>query len=228
MELNDVPGHISYVLIAISYWLTNIFWLRIMAVIGLCMEVLYFQLSGGDLAAGIAWNAVFVTINAYQLYWLYDEHRKAAKLEGAEHLTAGAFAGLSKLQISRLARVGEWRTLQPGAVLTREGAPVAELFYLAGGDFTVEKAGETVARLGNGAFVGEMAFLSGAPASATVVARGEGRALAFDAARLHKAAETDEAAASALHLMLGRDLVAKLRSTTAHSQKSDHDMSRAI
>lgn len=212
MELNDVPGHISYILIAISYWLTNIYWLRVMAVIGLSMEILYFQLSGGDLSAGIGWNAIFISINAYQLYWLYDEHRNAAKLEGAEHLTAGAFAGLSKLQISRLAHVGEWRTIEKGTILTREGAPVTELFYLAGGDYSVEKAGEVVARLGRGSFVGEMAFLSGAPASATVIAASDGRALTFKAAQLHKAAENDETTASALHLMLGRDLAAKLRS----------------
>jgi hypothetical protein len=83
MGINDVPGHTSYILIAISYWLTNIFWLRVTAVIGLSMEIFYFQLSGGDLSTGIAWDVVFIAINAYQLYWLYDDYRKAAKLEGA-------------------------------------------------------------------------------------------------------------------------------------------------
>jgi hypothetical protein len=215
MDVNDVPGHISYILIAISYWLTNIFWLRVTAVIGLSMEILYFQLSGGDLAAGIGWDVVFIAINFYQLYWLYDEHRKAAKLEGAEHLTAGAFAGLSKLQISRLAHVGAWRSIPAGSVLTREGQPVAELFYLSAGECSVEKSGELVARVGRGAFIGEMAFLSGAPASATVVTEGDARALVFDVARLHKVADTDETTASALHLMLGRDLAVKLRTMNA-------------
>jgi hypothetical protein len=221
MDAHDVPGHISYILIAISYYLTNIFWLRVTAVIGLSMEILYFQLSGGDLSTGIGWDVVFIAINFYQLYWLYDEHRRAAKLEGAEHLTGGAFAGLSKLQISRLAHAGAWRTIEKGTVLTREGAPVTELYYLASGRFTVEKAGEAVAEVGRGAFVGEMAFLSGATASATVVAAEDGRALTFEAARLHKVIDTDEAAASALHLMLGRDLAAKLRTMTASAHLTD-------
>lgn len=214
MDAHDIPGHISYILIAISYYLTNIFWLRVTAVVGLSMEILYFRLAGGDLSTGIAWDLVFIAINFYQLYWLYDEHRRAAKLERAEQLTGGAFAGLSKLQISRLAHAGAWRTIEKGAVLTQEGAPVTELFYVASGSFTVEKAGAAVAQVRRGAFVGEMAFLSGAPASATVVAIEEGQALAFDAARLHKVIDTDEAAAAALHLMLGRDLAAKLRTMT--------------
>jgi CRP-like cAMP-binding protein len=83
------------------------------------------------------------------------------------------------------------------------------------GGFSVEKAGEIVANVGRGAFVGEMAFLSGAMASATVVATEESRALVFESDRLHKMAEKDEATASALHLMLGRDLAAKLRSMNA-------------
>jgi hypothetical protein len=163
MELNDIPGHVSYILIAISYWLTNIFWLRVTAVLGLSMEILYFQLSGGDLSTGIAWDVVFIAINAYQLYWLYDEHRKAAKLEGSEYLMSGAFAGLSKLHLSRLAQLGEWRDLPAGTALTHENAPVAELFYLATGGCAVHKDGEPVAVVHQGAFVGEMAFLSGAP-----------------------------------------------------------------
>jgi CRP-like cAMP-binding protein len=185
------------------------------------MEILYFQLSGGDLSTGIAWDLVFIAINFYQLYWLYLDYRMAAKLEGAEHLVTGAFSGLNKLQMSRLAQLGEWRTILSGTHLTREGAPVSELFYLAGGSCSVEKAGEIVARVGRGAFVGEMAFLSGSVASATVVAVEEGRALVFDSARLHKVIENDEAAAAALHLMLGRDLATKLRSMNAVLHQSE-------
>ena len=65
---NHWPGHLSYVLISISYWLTNMFWLRAFAVVGLSLEILYFWLSGGDLRAGIGWDLVFITINLYQLY----------------------------------------------------------------------------------------------------------------------------------------------------------------
>jgi CRP-like cAMP-binding protein len=226
MDINDIPGHASYILIAVSYYLTNIFWLRVTAVIGLSMEIFYFQLAGGDLSTGIGWDVVFIAINFYQLYWLYDEHRKAAKLEGAEHLTGGAFAGLSKLQISRLAHVGEWRDIPAGTVLTHEGLIVQELFYVVHGQFSVEKASERVAAVSRGAFVGEMAFLSGAPASATVKAETDGKALVFNSQRLHKVAGTDEATASALHLMLGRDLAAKLRTMTATAHQAEWDYAK--
>ena len=69
----DLPGHLSYVLIAISYYATNIYWLRVTAVIGLALEILYFQLSRGAMHTGIVWNLVFILINIYQLHVLLRE-----------------------------------------------------------------------------------------------------------------------------------------------------------
>ena len=69
-SLNNWPGHFSYVLIAISYWLTDMFWLRLVAIVGLSLEILYFWYSGGDLRTGIGWDLIFIAINAYQLYRL--------------------------------------------------------------------------------------------------------------------------------------------------------------
>ena len=46
----DAAGHVSYLIIAISYWLTNIYWLRITAVLGLMFEVVYFVIVSDALA----------------------------------------------------------------------------------------------------------------------------------------------------------------------------------
>ena len=72
-SLSNLPGHISYLLIAISYWLTDIFWLRVVAVVGLSLEILYFWHSGGDLRTGMGWDLIFIAINLYQLYRLVKD-----------------------------------------------------------------------------------------------------------------------------------------------------------
>jgi hypothetical protein len=47
-SLNNWPGHLSYVLIAIAYWLTDMFWL--LAVVGLSLETAQLSsVSSGDL-----------------------------------------------------------------------------------------------------------------------------------------------------------------------------------
>ncbi|MEQ1837884.1 MAG: hypothetical protein ABL858_06070, partial [Candidatus Nitrotoga sp.] len=71
--LTDLIGTMSYAIIAVSYLMTNIFWLRVAAVIGMFIEIAYFRMSGGDLKVGIGWDLIFVGINLYQLIWLVRE-----------------------------------------------------------------------------------------------------------------------------------------------------------
>jgi hypothetical protein len=207
----DIPGHVSYVLIAISYWLTNIYWLRVTAVVGLSLEIVYFQLSGGAMHAGIGWDLVFIAINLYQIYWLVAERRKFRRMEHAHLLRQGVFAGFSDAQLARLVTVGEWRILEQGTTLTREGESVKELVLICTGEATVEAQSTVVAHLRGGAFVGEMAFVSGNPASATVTVSHTMRAFVFDMAKLRKLEEADDLVAVAIHRVVGRDLAAKLK-----------------
>jgi Cyclic nucleotide-binding domain len=206
----DLPGHASYVLIAVSYWLTNITWLRVTAVVGLALEIVYFSLSGGAMHAGIAWDVVFILINLYQIYRLVAERRAVAVDAEAQRLGQGALAGLDWLQIARLIKAGSWRDFESGARLTEEGRPVAELVLICDGHAAVEAGGRRLARLHDGAFVGEMAFVSGNPASATVTAEDRIRALVFDMAKLRDLVRGDEIVAAALHRVIGRDLARKL------------------
>ncbi len=207
----DIPGHVSYVLIAISYYLTNIYWLRVTAVAGLTLEIAYFQLSGGAMHTGIVWDLVFIAINAYQIYWLVADGRKFRRMEHAHLLRQGVFAGFSDTQLARLVKAGEWRVLEHGANLTREGEPVSELALICTGQAAVESHGNIVAHLRGGAFVGEMAFVSGNPASATVTVEHTMRAFIFDMERLRKLVETDDLVAVAIHRVIGRDLASKLK-----------------
>lgn len=208
---SDLPGHLSYILIAVSYYLTNIYWLRVTAVIGLSLEIVYFRLSGGDMGAGIGWDVVFILINLWQIYWLVDERRKLAHVKDASLLRQGVFAGFDDRQIARLVASGAWKELDAGAVLTTMGEPVSELTLICDGGAVVDVDGSIVARLANGAFVGEMAFVTGNPASATVTVECRTRAFVFDMARLRKLVASDETVATAIHRVVGRDLATKLR-----------------
>ena len=210
--LTDLPGHVSYTLIALSYWLTDIYWLRVTAVIGLFFEILYFRFSGGNMSAGIGWDVVFILINLYQIYRLVAERRMLSRVQDLHLLKQGVFAGLEDGQLARLIPVGRWKNYEAGAVLTREGERVLELVLICEGEAEVELQGQSVARIAGGSFVGEMAFATGHAASATVTAARPVRAFVFGMDELREAVVSDESVASALHTVVGRDLAAKLRS----------------
>ena len=138
LTLNNFPGHLSYFFLAISYYLTNIFWLRVLAVISMVLEIIYFTFTGGNLAVGIGWTVLFIVINGYQLFWLVRDRWSLRLPEKEGPLLRDALTGLDDSQIARLLKAAEWKNFQPGDVLTRQDAPVDALFFLCSGRAYVE------------------------------------------------------------------------------------------
>lgn len=163
----DAAGHVSYLIVAVSYWLTNIYWLRITAVVGLCFEVAYFIIMSDALYTGIAWDCVFIAINLFHLSLLTRDRLRLRSVKGDLGLLRAMFEGLDDAQIGR------------------------------------------------GTFVGEMAFLSEAPASATVTALQPCRDLSIEREKLKLLLLSDHQIAAVLHRVLGADLVQKLRARNA-------------
>src|SRR5262249_22870865 len=128
-SLNNWPGHLSYVLIAISYWLTDILWLRLAAVVGLSLEMLYFQLSGGDLRAGMAWDVIFICINLYQIYRLVKDRLSLRIPKTDREILRSALTGLDDAPISRLLQGGGLPEIKKRRVLAGTDKPVRRLFF---------------------------------------------------------------------------------------------------
>jgi Cyclic nucleotide-binding domain len=210
-SFNNLPGHLSYVLIAISYWLTNMFRLRLVAVVGLAFEILYFWLSGGDLRTGIGWDLIFIGINLYQLYRLVKDRLSLRLPESDRELLRSVFTGLDDAQIARLLGAGEFCDLADGTKLAEENQVLERLFFLCAGLVRVTIAGRQVAHLERGTFVGEIAFLTERPATATVIAEGVVRALTFERGKLSQLFHKEAEVAGLIYQLLGRDLAHKIK-----------------
>lgn len=83
---------------------------------------------------------------------------------------APLFEGLSKKELTELARVTEDLQVEPGTVLCREGKVGREFFVIVDGQAQVTKNGKRVATRGAGDFVGEIALLTTRTRTATVTA----------------------------------------------------------
>lgn len=95
------------------------------------------------------------------------------------------FVDLEPGDLHALSDAAAERRFAPGEALCREGALTSDLFVLMTGTATVQvgtRSPVTVATLGPGDVVGELAVLDGSPRSATVLADTELRALALPAA----------------------------------------------
>jgi CRP/FNR family cyclic AMP-dependent transcriptional regulator len=97
--------------------------------------------------------------------------------------TSALSEGLRDDDMQWLFRVGEVKTIDRGAAIVREGRRTNAIFYVIRGGFSVgvaSLAAEPLAKLGAGELIGEIAFLEGSPASATIVADEESTLLAID------------------------------------------------
>jgi CRP-like cAMP-binding protein len=135
-------------------------------------------------------------------------------------LSQGAFASLTREQLAQLVKVGSWRTLEPGTQVTREGDPVKDLVLICDGQMVVESQGRTITHLHGGSLVGELAFVSGNAASATVTAQRVTRAFVLEMEKLRKVVRVDDLVASAVDRVVGRDLAAKLQASTEYNLSS--------
>jgi CRP-like cAMP-binding protein len=224
----DLPEHLAYIIIAISYFLTNIYWLRVAAVIGLSLEIIYFRLTGVGTTTGLPWDVVLILINLYELFWLTREKLLARLPDADAAMLRNAFGGLDDAQIAKLLKAAEWKTYKPGDVLTRQDAPVDALYYVCTGRANVDVDGKSVAYLESGSFVGEIAYLTGNVATARVTIVEEARTLVFSKMGMAKVMASDRQISGIMYQLLGRDLAAKMRrANTRRFFTGDDDVLRA-
>jgi cAMP-dependent protein kinase regulator len=86
------------------------------------------------------------------------------------------FSSLDEAGLLAMIEIFDVRVVARGTTLVEEGSTGEEAFFVARGELDVQKAGKAgaapigLARLGSGALFGEMALLSRAPRTATVIA----------------------------------------------------------
>ncbi len=96
---------------------------------------------------------------------LFSQDTKVQALKSAP-----LFDGLSRKELTHLARVSEDLEVEPGKVLCKEGDIGHEFFVIVDGKIKVTRKGRRVATRGGGDFVGEIALLEDVRRTATVTA----------------------------------------------------------
>jgi hypothetical protein len=90
---------------------------------------------------------------------------------------------LRREHVRALLKRGRWVDLSAGETLARQGAPLDQLYALTEGEASVTVDGKSVGTCSD-CFIGELTFLTGEPATATVITAGPARLLVFESARL--------------------------------------------
>lgn len=227
MDTTNILVHVTYGLIALSYLVRDMLWLRALAVAASICSIGWTSAAiaagGGaaeNLKVALAWNVVFLTINAARILLLLKERWSARLDELQVELWETIFPGLTRVEFNKLIRVADWRDEPEGATLARQGEPLGTLQLVYSGRCGVEVDGQLEAEVADGAFVGEMSFTTHQPASATVTCQTPTRVLAWPREALERLLERNPGLKVSLQGVLGVDMARKLASSSLRVKRT--------
>ncbi len=180
MNIATLAGHLAFGLIAFSFLVKDIFWLRIVSILASLFSVLYnFYIPVDPMWLAINWNFVFIVVNVYHIGVILYEKR-AVKMDAKnEELYQTLFKEMTPVEYLKISRAAQWETLKPGQRLITQGMPVPDLYLIYNGTVDVAIDGAKVAELKDGEFVGEMSFLTEKVATASCIVKYEAQCLVW-------------------------------------------------
>ncbi|WP_417727119.1 Crp/Fnr family transcriptional regulator [Roseovarius sp.] len=168
----------------------------------------YYHVADTPLWDAITTNAVLGAANLAMIGVVILERTTFSMSKETEALFQ-QFPMLTPGQFRRLLKSARTIAVTAPRTLTMAGTPVKRLWYVHEGALRIDKTGqETLVEAPM--FVGELAFLTGAQASASVTAEPGARILEWDAAELHRLLRKSSKLHVALQAQFNADLVRKV------------------
>jgi len=180
MNVATLAGHLAFGLIAFSFLVKDIFWLRIVSIIASLFSVFYnYTIPVEPMWLAVNWNIIFIAVNLYHIGVILYEKRAVKMDDKNEELYSTLFKDMTPVEYLKISRVATWETLKPGQRVITQGMPEPDLYLIYNGTVDVQVNGENVAELRDGEFVGEMSFLTEKTATATCKVRHESQCLVW-------------------------------------------------
>jgi hypothetical protein len=203
--------HFANVIYMGSYLVKDILWLRLLTVLGGIVLIGYYALLPMPLWVAVAWNVLFLSINAWQIRVLLLE-RRPVRLEPREaRLYQLTFRSLTLHEFAKLLAIARWEDVEAGARIVEQDQPLDRIMVIATGRVCVEARGTKLAELRPGCFAGEMSFVSGRRPNADVVALEPTTVVWWPKRQLRAMLGDNATLRAAVQMVIGEDLVAKLR-----------------
>jgi hypothetical protein len=201
-------------LYVVSYMLTSMLWLRVLAIVAAASTFPYFYFQAEPLWSALFWQSCFLAVNLVNLLILLYSMRRT-NFDTEEALAHGLkFSSLRPHEVRPIFERADRRSLIAGEELLAEGQENHRLYLILEGQCRVLKHDTEVATLVAGDFAGELSFLSDEPASARVVADGEVRLMCWDKAALQPLFRREGLYETYFHSLCGLDVAGKLRAMT--------------
>ena len=172
MNIALVAGHLAFGLIAFSFVVKDILWLRLVSILASLFSVFYnWVIPVEPMWIPIGWNFVFVALNLYHIAIIVYEKRPVHMSPKHKELYETMFKNMTPVEFLKITKIADWIHFKSGELITQKGHIVPTLNLIYNGTVDVVVENKTVAELKDGQFVGEMSFLTEKAATATCKVR---------------------------------------------------------
>ena len=180
LDIASLAGHGAFGLIAFSFLVKDILWLRVVSILASLFSVFYnYTIPETPMWLAINWNFIFVAVNVYHIAVIIYEKRPIKMQPKDKELYETMFKDLSPVEYLKISKVAEWKKYKSGQSLIVQGMPVDDLILIYNGTVNVIVDGEGVANLKDGQFVGEMSFLTEKSATADCIVKHDSECLVW-------------------------------------------------
>ena len=180
MNIATLAGHLAFGLIAFSFLVKDIFWLRIVSIAASLFSVLYnYIIPAEPMWLAINWNFIFIAVNLYHIAVILYEKREVKMDDKNQELYDTLFSEMTPVEYLKISRAAKWELVKAGQRIITQGMPVPDLYLIYNGTVDVIVDNEEIAELKDGEFVGEMSFLTEKVATATCKVRYDAQCLVW-------------------------------------------------
>ncbi len=209
MPLN-VIDHLANLIFVGAYWVKDILWLRLLAIVGSLTVIPYYLLRTEPLWTPMIWSCVFISIHATRAWGIVKERRPVAFTADEQFLYDKAFRALSPQQFKRLLAIGEWQDLDRGFVLHSTGDPPDSLEAVVRGELEARRDGRLLGHAHPGDLAGLASVLGGSPELFDTTVTQPARVMRWRLAELQKFVGMDESLTSTLRKIAAAAIAEKL------------------
>ncbi len=202
---------LPYCVLAFAFFAKPALWLRLGLVVGFGLQLLYWIYIPHELQyIHIAGTSILLLINLFQSVILLRARQLDSWSEEERYLQSTAFRSLPNVIFKKLMEIAEWKTVTKGDTLIAEHQDVERLMLVYDGTATIHLDGRPLTYIRDNSFIGEMSFLTGNPASATVKAATNMRLITWRKAELYDLMAKEPELKAGLQTLFSYDLAGKL------------------
>ncbi len=223
MSYLHVIGNIAFILVALSFMVKDMLWLRALSIMASTCSIFYnSNVAATPLWVPISWNMFFMSLNVYHIVNIIRGNRSIHLNEKEKELFSLAFSNLSLMEFSKLMKIANWKVIAPEVTIIEENQPMTELLMIYNGDVEVIVASKKVNELKDGQYVGEMSFLSDGVASATVKTKRQTEIVTWGQKELKDLMKRNPSIIYSLQASMGEQMAKSLKAKNYHDTKDTH------